>query len=260
MKKLYLVLGMVALIGFSFTPVMADEAINEESAGEKLQVKWIGAAEFENFRDGWEVDLWADREIHARVGAPPHNFPDVSAVVHLPSGASLERVDMFAYDGVGAWGENLQLQLNKENWNNGAPVRVNICTLRTDVANNGPGYEVVVGAPIAALKPIRNFGGYYSAIASFGTNGTQGVNLSLFGVRLVYQLQVNPNLPNPFTDIGHLNPRFQEAIAALSASGITNGCNPAGDEFCPDRAITRGEMAVFLAEALGLYWDATAGF
>lgn len=39
-------------------------------------------------------------------------------------------------------------------------------------------------------------------------------------------------------------------INALAAAGITRGCNPpAGDQFCPDRAVTRGEMAAFLVRA-----------
>ncbi len=41
-------------------------------------------------------------------------------------------------------------------------------------------------------------------------------------------------------------------IDALVAAGITKGCNPpANDQFCPDRAVTRGEMAAFLVRAFG---------
>jgi hypothetical protein len=41
-------------------------------------------------------------------------------------------------------------------------------------------------------------------------------------------------------------------IEALAAAGITSGCG-AGN-YCPDRNVTRGEMAVFLAKALGLHF------
>lgn len=34
-------------------------------------------------------------------------------------------------------------------------------------------------------------------------------------------------------------------------SGITAGC---GTGYCPDNPVTRGQMAVFLTKALGLYW------
>jgi hypothetical protein len=40
-------------------------------------------------------------------------------------------------------------------------------------------------------------------------------------------------------------------------SGITVGCG-SGD-YCPSSFITRGEMAVFLAKALGLQWQALGG-
>jgi hypothetical protein len=42
-------------------------------------------------------------------------------------------------------------------------------------------------------------------------------------------------------------------IEAIYEAGITKGCNPpTNDRFCPDRTVTRGEMASFLARALSL--------
>ena len=54
-----------------------------------------------------------------------------------------------------------------------------------------------------------------------------------------------------FVDIdGHV---FQAAITWLAAEGITKGCNPPlNTQFCPQRPVTRGEMAVFIARALNL--------
>ena len=44
---------------------------------------------------------------------------------------------------------------------------------------------------------------------------------------------------------------FQDSINALWVSGITKGCNPPdNDEFCPDRTLSRAEMATFFARAL----------
>ncbi|MFO7292571.1 MAG: 5'-nucleotidase C-terminal domain-containing protein [Actinomycetes bacterium] len=54
-----------------------------------------------------------------------------------------------------------------------------------------------------------------------------------------------------FTDID--DSVFKDDILALSAAGITRGCNPpANDEFCPNRFVTRGQMAAFFVRALGL--------
>ena len=42
-------------------------------------------------------------------------------------------------------------------------------------------------------------------------------------------------------------------IYAIAAEGITRGCNPpVNDRYCPDRSITRGQMAAFLNRALDL--------
>ena len=41
-------------------------------------------------------------------------------------------------------------------------------------------------------------------------------------------------------------------VEALAASGITAGCG--GGNFCPNSNVTRVEMAIFLAKALGLHW------
>ena len=42
----------------------------------------------------------------------------------------------------------------------------------------------------------------------------------------------------------------ESAIDILGTAGVTKGCNPpANDQFCPDRTITRGEMAAFLYRA-----------
>jgi hypothetical protein len=43
---------------------------------------------------------------------------------------------------------------------------------------------------------------------------------------------------------------FEDDINRLAAAGVTVGCNPpAGDHFCPDGTVTRGQMAAFLVRA-----------
>src|SRR5690606_10115873 len=46
---------------------------------------------------------------------------------------------------------------------------------------------------------------------------------------------------------------FEPHINALARAGLTRGCNPPhNDRFCPDRHVTRGELAAFLHRALNL--------
>jgi hypothetical protein len=54
-----------------------------------------------------------------------------------------------------------------------------------------------------------------------------------------------------FSDVPVSDPRFR-FVEALAAAGITGGCG--GGLYCPEAAVTRGQMAVFLSVALGLYW------
>ena len=65
-----------------------------------------------------------------------------------------------------------------------------------------------------------------------------------------YKLTVSPAPGSPtFGDVPTNHPFFQY-IEALAASGITGGCG--SGNYCPDTPVTRGQMAVFLAKALGL--------
>jgi hypothetical protein len=66
-------------------------------------------------------------------------------------------------------------------------------------------------------------------------------------------VDVLPVSPAPatatFLDVPTDNPYFRY-VEALVASGITAGCG--GGNYCPNSSLTRGQMAVFLAKALGL--------
>ncbi|MEA2023255.1 MAG: polysaccharide deacetylase family protein [Actinomycetota bacterium] len=56
---------------------------------------------------------------------------------------------------------------------------------------------------------------------------------------------------NAFTDDD--DSPFEADIERLAAAGITKGCNPPDNtRFCPDRRVTRAEMAAFLGRALSL--------
>ena len=54
-----------------------------------------------------------------------------------------------------------------------------------------------------------------------------------------------------FSDVPTSHPMFR-FVEALVAAGITGGCAPG--LYCPNNALSRAEMAVFIAVALGLHW------
>ena len=84
------------------------------------------------------------------------------------------------------------------------------------------------------------------------TDAARAGEITFRSFRTFYKLQVSPPPGTAtFGDVPttHL---FYQYIEALAAAGITSGCG--GGNFCPDAALTRGQMAVFLAKALGLHW------
>ena len=78
--------------------------------------------------------------------------------------------------------------------------------------------------------------------------------LAISGAIMRYTLQVSPAPPTAtFGDVPAGSLYFQ-FVEALAAAGVTAGCD-AVPNYCPDRPITRAEMAVFLAKALGLQFQ-----
>jgi hypothetical protein len=96
---------------------------------------------------------------------------------------------------------------------------------------------------------VDNTGHRYFLIAGNTTeDGTTAIGQVVIG----YHLQGDtPNGSPTFTDVPPSHP-FYQYIEALAFSGVTGGCG--NGKFCPDAPLTRGQMAVFLAKALGLQW------
>jgi hypothetical protein len=168
------------------------------------------------------------------------------APLHLPSGAVLQSFELDACD------------------NNTAGEHVIALVSHCDHIT---GLCLPIGTQIpstsAAINPCQS---YVQDVSSLGyvvdNTGdrllllvvTQGGDetTSFAGMRIGYKLQVSPAPGTAtFGDVPTSHPFFQY-IEALSKSGITGGCG--NGNYCPDSPLTRGQMAVFLAKALGLQW------
>jgi len=78
-------------------------------------------------------------------------------------------------------------------------------------------------------------------------------SVQLRGVIISWKRQISPEpAVATFADVPVGAFGFRH-IEALADSGITAGCG--GGNFCPNNTLTRAEMAVFLAKALGLHWS-----
>lgn len=72
-----------------------------------------------------------------------------------------------------------------------------------------------------------------------------------FIVRLLPTVAMAPEWTGRFADVPADHPRVR-AIEALARAEITKGCDTDPPRFCPDKPVTRAEIATFLVRALGL--------
>jgi hypothetical protein len=100
---------------------------------------------------------------------------------------------------------------------------------------------------LASVETVdnRNFSYLVQVIPTSTFNTTR-----FQAVRVYYRLQVSPPPGSAtFNDVPMSSPWFPY-VEALTSAGVTGGCAP--NLYCPNDPITRGQMAVFLAKALGL--------
>lgn len=82
----------------------------------------------------------------------------------------------------------------------------------------------------------------------------RGLGVVLFAVSmLIGSAATAQNLPPGGTFVDDDSSVHEGYIEAISAQGITRGCNPPdNDRYCPEDPVTRGQMAAFLSRALEL--------
>ena len=78
----------------------------------------------------------------------------------------------------------------------------------------------------------------------------QPVTRAQMATFLVHAFDLGSAPPAGFTDTG--GNAHQTNIDALAAAGVTAGCNTDPLRYCPDKSVTRAQMATFLHRALGL--------
>jgi S-layer family protein len=169
----------------------------------------------------------------------PCNF---EAPVMLPAGAVIVALELEACDTDAA--AALTAALFRQTQLEGA-----FATLAVVSTGATPGCAFF-NVNLAPAHTVNNETGSY--IVQVQTNGTS-IATRFQAVRIVYRLQVSPapataTFPN---DVPTSHPFFR-FVQALAAAGITGGCS--AGSYCPNAPVTRGEMAVFLATALGLHF------
>ena len=230
---LIIMLGSAALTGLCFTPVLA-----EESFGTNSQTTWITAEDFTPRDSSTTYGYSGVGYRHITAGS------DMDAGIRLPSGALLTSATLFYFDDDLSRDPGLRI-IRFEN-----PDTPNVLCVLTP-PGGAPGYDDSDSGCASIDEEIDNFDNTYFARVSLSS--AAGSDLQFKGVRLEWSRQISPAPATAtFNDVPPGSFGFQQ-IEALADSGITGGCG--GDNFCPNNPLTRAQMAVFLAKALGLYFQ-----
>ena len=181
--------------------------------------------------------------------APLSNQPGTYiADISLPTGARLKTVACDVYDTDPAADVSIRVQRSTHN----TATKVNTETdMGLDSSTGSVGHQTVSFLIADSLQVIR-----YEVVNEmhlYRIRVTMANQLHRFrSCRLGWQRILSPTPAfATFADVPVGHP-FHPFVEALVAAGITGGCG--GGNYCPNASLSRGQMAVFLASALGLHW------
>ena len=208
---------------------------------------------------------WLGTPIPKYYGATGYVGPTGTSPSHywiqldLPNGASIDYVYAVVFDN----DTNGQWYFDLHGYEGapftGSPHYVSFVHGTTSLSGT-PGYTAIQLYPSPAVvvhewtdisgDGTQNVVSYNLSLEGTQSSGTD--TLRLWGAAVHWTRTVSPAPASAtFNDVptGYWAFRY---IQALVSSGITAGCG--GGNYCPEAPITRAEMAVFLAGALGLHW------
>ena len=213
------------------------------------QITQIPAAAFNPlFNDAWDYTGFG---YYYHVSGASNTL---EAPVQLPTGVEIEYLDLYYYDASTTHDLDVFLvAFSGGTPQTGVPAQSTLASIHTSGAG---GYQYAISfltPPYTVNNNVAYDAGAAQLAVQLADSSSFGASdLSFKAVDLWWLRQVSapPSTPT-FTDVPTNHPFFQ-FVEALAAADITVGY-PDG-RFGVDDPITRGQMAVFLAKALGLYW------
>jgi hypothetical protein len=175
-----------------------------------------------------------------------------SAAIEVPEGAKLSSLRYWAYDTSSANDLHFRVYSVCQPFSSGAGPTITMLGEGFTIAAVGQ-YNAFAGLGDVT---VDNRNCQYFVQVEFAPPDVEcsGHALRVQKLQVAWIRQVSPApAVASFGDVPTSHPFFR-FIEALKDSGITGGCNAAPPMFCPDQPVTRGQMAVFLASALGLSW------
>ena len=217
----------------------------EDAYGVGLQELWVQGIEFTKTSGNPDLAIGSDHFVHA-AGAPSAHY---YAPLRLPVGGVITGLVCIVDDTDGSRTTDVILYRDVLSFSD---LQIQQYLLGEVFAPGSSGHYVT---NTAALN--HSFQGFFSDVsgdhrASYYLDAYLGDNMGLFGCVVYWHRSIAPApAVATFSDVPVGNTQRQY-IEAMAAAGISTGCG--GTKYCPDDPVTRGQLAVLLARALGLHW------
>jgi hypothetical protein len=178
--------------------------------------------------------------------------------IDLPAGALIDAICWLFNDDTASGQWHLDFAGYEAAYNGTSPYWIDFDSYASGMAET-PGYAVQCryldpDVLIRQHDDLNNDGHnhYQSYVLYAYTTGSPVTSLELFGAVARWTRVISPAPTGATFDDVPVGAFGFQHVEALVDSGITAGCG--GGNFCPDAPLTRVQMAVFLAKALGLHY------
>lgn len=222
----------------------AAPALSQDTYGTSAYSVYVAtAADFQPIHGGSGTSYVIDLGGYLSVSS---GFTGFLAPVHIPEGAIVDAIRLQNCDPSGS---GIHLELDDYFGDHQTTFLAELFS----TAKTGCADDAVAVSP--SYQNVTNSG--HHLLLTIGLTGPAGTD-KFSRAEVFYRRSVSPPPGTAdFNDVPTSHPFFQ-FVEALYQSGITAGCG--GGNYCPNAPLTRGQMAVFLAKALGLHWPNPAPF
>ena len=235
------------------TPSTADAAsASPETWGTAAGYTTLMAHDFKTEHFQYQYPDYSIQQFFGATYCPAIGCGDVlchaQGQVQAPDGAKLSQLQFWAYDADPVDGLTVELWETCQAAGFNAPVSTEIAS----VDSFGAVGTYFGFTPLNDHRVNNRDCGYTVRVLFNQNTYCKGDAIQLQKVQVSWVRDVGPAPASAtFSDVPTSHPFFQY-VEALVSSGVTGGCG-AGN-YCPDAPLTRGQMATFLAKALGLEW------
>jgi hypothetical protein len=230
-----------------------DRAIAAEAFGPNTSVHIVPAAAFTPASSSDAFVRDGNDYLNFTAGTSGTRF--AWAPLGLPAGARIRALCAFFYDSNATYEAGLTLSaIRRGDPFGNAPI---ITALATVFSSNSSGYQIPCVTLDATVhlqtdqddnQMLESWSYVLRAATDFASS-----SLRFGGAFIAWQRQVSDAPAQAtFDDVPENHPLFPY-VEALKAAGITEGCGN-GTSYCPDDPVTRGQLAMWFAKALGLWW------